>query len=499
MADDDDDRRQRFRFHKDDEILLLEIVLRAKPCPYKISSRDGAIMVAWNTIADEFKNNCKPRPDGKSPLPRTCRSRCDKMIIDYMAMRATPHLRNQKKESREDKTKNDLLAKLAHIQGKVIDPALESAPGNPSGASADSAGTNIVRPPVATTPSTTIAASPTITTGQSSNTNNMITPSHVLAASTSNAIGGSSNSSGNSTPHQNYRGATTLRPIAPNLTTTHHRVGQTTADILTATALILPTGPTSLPPDPVASQKRRAPGGHGGHGQSGNSHSTGSAQESVPNQQQTTAATSLGYLQTGGAQPSTGSKRQKTDARNSVPGYQQPALPNLTDLSNVSTGGAVAADSDSDDNDGGYQYDGQGTDEADFGNTFEGNDDVNEGGLDPTSLILRSSANTAFGSPTNNRQVNRLPKRILSSPPLMGQSKLTRHPSQPQLLSTSKMELPMPVMPSQLDPDDRSYLMRTLALEEQKVKVEVDKIALEREKLALERTRLQWEMQQTNS
>ncbi|KAF9111430.1 hypothetical protein BGX27_004944 [Mortierella sp. AM989] len=124
MSATEDDRKQRFRFHKNDEILLLEIVLRANPCPYKISSRDGAIMVAWNSIAEEFHRLCKPRPDGKLPHPRTCRTRCDKMIMDYMAMRGSPHLRNKRQESKEDRAKNELLSKLASIQGKVLDQTL---------------------------------------------------------------------------------------------------------------------------------------------------------------------------------------------------------------------------------------------------------------------------------------------------------------------------------------------------------------------------------------
>jgi len=54
------------------------------------------------------------------------------------------------------------------------------------------------------------------------------------------------------------------------------------------------------------------------------------------------------------------------------------------------------------------------------------------------------------------------------------------------------------IVPSQVSAEDRVYLLRNLALEEQRVNVEVEKIALEREKLALERTRLQWEMRKSN-
>ncbi|KAG9070188.1 hypothetical protein KI688_009520 [Linnemannia hyalina] len=123
----EDDRKQRFRFHKEDEILLLNIVLRASPCPYNISTRDGAIMVAWNNIAEEFKSLCKPRPDGKVPHSRTCRTRCDKMITDYLAMQASPQLRGKKLESKDDRIKNELVARLSALQGKGLDPNLIAA------------------------------------------------------------------------------------------------------------------------------------------------------------------------------------------------------------------------------------------------------------------------------------------------------------------------------------------------------------------------------------
>jgi len=131
MSISEDDRKQRFRFHKDDEILLLEVVLQAQPCPYKISARDGTILVAWNKIAEEFKNRCKPRPEGNLPHSRTCRTRCDKMIIDFLAVRAAPHLRDKTKESKEEKVKNELLSTLATLAGKIQDPSQGNPSGNP--------------------------------------------------------------------------------------------------------------------------------------------------------------------------------------------------------------------------------------------------------------------------------------------------------------------------------------------------------------------------------
>ncbi|KAG0066024.1 hypothetical protein BGZ90_001566 [Linnemannia elongata] len=137
----EDDRKQRFRFHKEDEILLLNIVLRASPCPYNISTRDGAIMVAWNNIAEEFKSLCKPRPDGKVPHSRTCRTRCDKMITDYLAMQASPQLRGKKLESKDDRIKNELVARLSALQGKGLDPNLIAAAAEAGAGAGSGAGT----------------------------------------------------------------------------------------------------------------------------------------------------------------------------------------------------------------------------------------------------------------------------------------------------------------------------------------------------------------------
>jgi hypothetical protein len=137
----EDDRKQRFRFHKEDEILLLNIVLRASPCPYNISSRDGAIMVAWNNIAEEFKSLCKPRPDGKVPHSRTCRTRCDKMIVDYLAMQASPQLRGKKLESKDDRIKNELVARLSALQGKGLDPNLIASAAEASASAGSGTGT----------------------------------------------------------------------------------------------------------------------------------------------------------------------------------------------------------------------------------------------------------------------------------------------------------------------------------------------------------------------
>ncbi|KAG0290326.1 hypothetical protein BGZ98_003516, partial [Dissophora globulifera] len=145
MSVTEDDRRQRFRFHKEDEIKLLQIVLRADPCPYKISARDGTIMVAWNLISEEFRTLCTPRADGKLPHSRTCRARSDKMLHDFRAQRENPYLR-PKTESKEDKIKYELLSRLDAVQlnnKAEIKPFSSSASSSAASATAaaDSCGT----------------------------------------------------------------------------------------------------------------------------------------------------------------------------------------------------------------------------------------------------------------------------------------------------------------------------------------------------------------------
>ncbi|ORZ24820.1 hypothetical protein BCR41DRAFT_348583 [Lobosporangium transversale] len=242
MSSLDDDRKQRFRFHKQDEILLLQIVLRAKPCPYKISSRDGAILVAWNHIAEEFERESVPRPDGKLPHPRTCRTRCDKMIMDFMAMRATPHLRGKKQESEEDRLKNELLEKLASIQGKVMDSEI-----TPSASSSTTATTTAITGTVAgdvditSGPSSTAASAGGLnTTGAGAGPGpgpGTIIPGHIL--------GSSAPSTATATHQQRASVASTTSLMPQSLNSlgnnSHHRVGhgQSTSELLAASGLML--------------------------------------------------------------------------------------------------------------------------------------------------------------------------------------------------------------------------------------------------------------------
>ncbi|KAG0368618.1 hypothetical protein BC939DRAFT_505344 [Gamsiella multidivaricata] len=592
MSTADDDRKQRFRFHKDDEILLLQIVLNAKPCPYKISSRDGAIMVAWNAVAEEFKSKCNPRPDGKLPHPRTCRTRCDKMIVDYLAMRASPHLRHQKQESKEDRQKNELLGKLATLQGRVIDTDLGTSGTTGAGIGGIGGGDaslNSMGPGSGSGPS-------------------LVTPGHLLAHGSSSSSTGATSGLNDSqqlhhhTHHQQHRGsaAATLTPqsLANLGNSNHHRMGhgQSTSELLAASGILLPTSTpgvsaihnsnedhhynhhhqdssspadifsvdrskqTLAPSSSVNSRKRR--------GNANTGATTAATMATTSSSSSHNGLNSFDYLQrpttsvsTTQNQPSTmlsnGSKRLKSSAlggkSTASAGSAVPAttygLHNTThhsnqarsvlgaigsglgssltgqDLTGLSSMGATEEsddDDDDDDNDGGFQ-DAQ----EDLGNDYEHDfdedeeeeeDDGQDEHLDASSLL--SFQNSAIASKTNSRN-GRGGKRgptvgtvnasttssgVKAQANKYGKSSnqgLQRHPSGG--LGTSMLSLggilgggTGYMIPSQMNADDRSFLMRTLALEERRVKVEVDKIAVEREKLALERKRLQWEMRQMN-
>ncbi|KAG0054055.1 hypothetical protein BGZ83_012044 [Gryganskiella cystojenkinii] len=151
-VEDENRKPQRFRFHKDDELLLLNIVLDTKPCPYKISARDGTILLAWNNIAEAFKSRCAPRADGMLPHSRTCKNRCDKMIADYLVVWTTPSLRDISRESKEDRIKFDLVARLAIEAGKITNTSTN--PPNEDGSSTSTPSTATKRHAAAGTSTT---------------------------------------------------------------------------------------------------------------------------------------------------------------------------------------------------------------------------------------------------------------------------------------------------------------------------------------------------------
>ncbi|KAF9969855.1 hypothetical protein BGZ73_007610, partial [Actinomortierella ambigua] len=116
--DHEDERSKRFRFHRSEEIQLLRIVLEKVPCPYKILSRDGTILHAWNNIAADFNARCA-REGGQVPMSRSCRSRCKKMMADHVELKkADPH--RTKPLSHDELIKYKLLDVLIDIiEGRV--------------------------------------------------------------------------------------------------------------------------------------------------------------------------------------------------------------------------------------------------------------------------------------------------------------------------------------------------------------------------------------------
>ncbi|KAF9963260.1 hypothetical protein BGZ70_007535 [Mortierella alpina] len=619
MATIEDDRKQRFRFHKDDEILLLQIVLRAKPCPYKISSRDGAIMVAWNSIAEEFKALCKPRHDGIVPHSRTCRTRTDKLIADFLANRATAHLRPQKQETKEDKIKNSLVTKLAAIQGKIEAP-----------------------PPDPSDPSNNTAESP-IMPGSVSGTAQSNTPAHLLAQGSSSVpsslsdlqIHGHSHSQQQQQQHRVSGGlsATSLMPQSlVNIGSSNgHRMnhGQSTSDLLTASNLLLATtnasggglhnshhqnsSPPNLFANPGSDQRSREEGSQPqtsttGRKRRGNRNSTSAvppvstsqtpatdylqrpasahpehhAITPAPKRLRSGAVTAQNHSGTSANtfDQQNGSKSNSNSNNNSninntknnsnngsnnnnsnssgynsnihIPNHTRPFLggmgtslgsnlpaQDMSGLSSVSNvgGNDDGHDEDDDDNEddegddnesdaggngnGGYPHD----QDNDFDNDYDGGygqqDDVEYAHQTDASALL-SLQNGSFSSNdngknnNNNNRSNKSSKRVAKRTADRGKAAMPKYnreapsPNWPVPMhpassnngsgneAVSSTAGPSYFVPSQLNAEDRAYLMRTLALEEQRVKVEVEKIAVERERLALERSRLQWEMRQMN-
>ncbi|KAF9932676.1 hypothetical protein BGZ67_004609 [Mortierella alpina] len=634
MATVEDDRKQRFRFHKDDEILLLQIVLRAKPCPYKISSRDGAIMVAWNSIAEEFKVLCKPRHDGIVPHSRTCRTRTDKLIADFLANRATAHLRPQKQETKEDKVKNSLVTKLAAIQGKIEAP-----------------------PPDPSDPDNNTAESP-IMPGSASGTTQLNTPAHLLTQGSSSVPSSMSDLQLHGHSHSQQQQQQQQQRVSGGLSTTTlmpqslvnigssngHRMnhGQSPSELLAASSsLLLATtsasggglhhshhqnsSPPNIFSSPGSDQRPRDEGSQqqasaSGRKRRGNRNSTfaAAAAPSVSTNQPSTTdylqrpasahpehhaiipaskrlRSGVIIAQNHSATPTNTFDQQNGNKNNSnsnsnsnssnshnnhnnhnnnnnnnsnsnsnsnnihIPNHARPFpggmgtslgsnLPgqDMAILSTMSTvggnddghdedddgnedDGGEDSESDSDGNGtGGYQHDR----DDDFGNTdYDGGygqqDDAEYANQTDASALLSlqngsfSNIDSSKNNNNNNNNSsrsrnNKSSKRVAKRTTDRGKVAMSKYNRE---VPSSNWPVPMPpantnssnsneagsstagpgyFVPSQLNAEDRAYLMRTLALEEQRVKVEVEKIALERERLALERSRLQWEMRQMN-
>ncbi|KAF8925235.1 hypothetical protein EDD21DRAFT_360699 [Dissophora ornata] len=582
MSATDDDRKQRFRFHKDDEIKLLQIVLRAKPCPYKITSRDGSIMIAWNNIAEEFKTICTPRPDGNLPHPRTCRTRCDKMLSDRRAMRGSAHLKTPKQESKEDKIKNELLERLEALQAKAMDSNAGSTLGavatGVTGYGGD-AGLN---------------SSGSGSGSGSGSVSSLVSPGHFLAQGQGSSSAGTSimnDSQPHRHAHQQHRGlaasATVSTVLTPqslsNLGNHNHRIDHapSMSEILADPRLLLPATAISgihddhhqvsssdvfsVTASDVHSRMNRSKPSSGtststGHKRRGNNNteitvaaaimpSSSSSQHNANTFDYVQRSSPLSSNQNhhpnlsshaskrsrpsaGTGKPSPSSYMQQGNGHNS--GQARSALGTISIGSGLSgqdlTGSSGVGihvesdddedndeDDDEDDDDGGFQdtQEDLGNDyEDDFDNGIDDEEDDQDERLHVPSLPSYQSGSLMV---KNDGQNNRGSKRksapgagnaASASSTLRAQTGgksrrssnqgLQRHPSgglgKSGLSFGSIFGSSGYTLPSHVNKDDREYLMKALALEEQRMKVEEDKIALEREKLALERQRLQWEM-----
>ncbi|KAF9575653.1 hypothetical protein EC968_002216 [Mortierella alpina] len=625
MAAAEDDRKQRFRFHKDDEILLLQIVLRAKPCPYKISSRDGAIMVAWNSIAEEFKALCKPRHDGIVPHSRTCRTRTDKLIADFLANRATAHLRPQKQETKEDKIKNSLVAKLAAIQGKI-----EAPPPDPSDPADDAAESPIIPGAVSGTahltspahlltqgsssvpsslselqlhghshsqqqqqhrvsgglPTTTLMPQSLVNIGSSNGhrMNHGQSTSALLAASSSLLLATTNTSGGglhNNSHHQNSsppnifaNPGSDQRPRDDGSQQQSSATGRKRRGNRNSTSAVSPVGtsqaptsdylqrPTSVHPErhiitpaskrlrsgAITAQNHSATSANNFDQQNGNK-SNSNSNSGSNNNSNSNNNNSHNHNHNHHNHNSNSNSNSNNSNNNNihVPNHTRPFLGGMGtslgsslpgqdtgDLSSVSNvgGNDDGHEEDDDDNDGdegedhesggtggGYQHDR----DDDFGNVYDDGygqqDDAEYANQTDASALLSlqsgsfsNNDNSQSNNSRNNKPSKRVAKRAAEREKVT-MSKYSRevpssnwpvpmHPASSNSGNSneagSSTAGPGYFVPSQLNAEDRAYLMRTLALEEQRVKVEVEKIALERERLALERSRLQWEMRQMN-
>ncbi|KAG0371838.1 hypothetical protein BGX24_001109 [Mortierella sp. AD032] len=638
----EDDRKQRFRFHKEDEILLLNIVLRATPSPYSISTRDGAIMVAWNNIAEEFKGSCKPRPDGKVPHSRTCRTRCDKMIADYLTMQARPQHRGKKLESKDDRIKNELVARLSALQGKGLDPnmiASSAAEASTAGAGAGVGGSS---PSNSDDPISNLSPAISSASGIPGSSELM---SHVTGSASGSSLMTPGQVLGRASGHQGINDSPLLDHTG-HLQQHHHQQHhqhhqqqdryqqhhhqqltshQAASELIAASALLLPTtmgGMHSSPhqdttstststnlfatPDSTAeavkvdkkgkqvvgSRKRRVKNTEGHkpatvstasfealqrQNLSNSTANTGTSQTSVlPNTKRlrsagkqtsttTTAATLPPY------QSQQEQEQQEVNSGRTMmgvlghdvgSGFTSNDLTGLSSLgSNTHNHGFPEIHSVhgfGDDNDDGADHDDHdnvNNDEDDGANTgFQDTQDAFdspydnsfEHDLEGVSLAAHMEAstllsfqkgggnNSSSGSGGGYRK-SKNSKQVMSdnSGHSKSSSSLMRNKGSisgsgggqrggygnnnnnnsnngggaggaglgfggMSMISTGFGTTGGFLQPSQLNADDRAYLMRTLALEEQRVKVEVDKVALERERLALENRRLEWKMQQMN-
>ncbi|KAF9385652.1 hypothetical protein CPB97_004622 [Podila verticillata] len=439
---DDDNRQKRFRFHKDDEILLLRLVLGAEPCPYLVNTRDGAIMVAWNNITSDFHAQCTHRPDGILPMPKTCRARCDKMLSDYLAARTNPNTK-YKRVSREDMVKHELLGKLALTLGKVAD----------------------IEEPVYT------ANDPIHKTNnvpqQSESGSGLAVPT--LPSSSSSAMAASSSSP--SQPKEPFE----------------QRSNTGYSGMASSTTMGSPSGSR-----------------HTRSSDKGKTVTRGDTTSSSASSKRKSSTVETGLLDM--RMSSTPKKQRQSQQHQHTPKSHNTSSSrsNRTGRSHKQGRGEESESDDDDDDEGERNATHITTGFDDKDDTYDNYDDVEDEDESANEVALALSAfnssakdfdrRTAWTSPETKRTNN-----VIRNGGGGGASN-GHGPSSPSFSSamsppsSSKRMQGGQVPLSQMNADDRDYMLRTLALEEHKIKVEIDRIALERERLVLERTRLQWEM-----
>ncbi|KAF9306845.1 hypothetical protein BGZ74_002743 [Mortierella antarctica] len=443
---DDDNRQKRFRFHKDDEILLLRLVLSAEPCPYLVNTRDGAIMVAWNNITSDFHAQCTHRPDGILPMPKTCRARCDKMLSDYLAARTNPNTK-YKRVSREDMVKHELLGKLALTLGKVAD----------------------IEEPVYTAndPIHTANNAPQ----QSESGSGLAVPKLPSSSSSSSAMVPPPSSSSQAKEQFEQRSNAGYSGMVSNNT----NMGS-----------------------PTSTRHTRS-------SDKGKTVTRGEISSSSASSKRKSSTVETGLLDM--RMSSTPKKQRQSQQHQHTPKNHTSSSSRSarTGRSHKQGRGEESESDDEDDDEGDRNTTHITTGFDDKDDAYDNYDDVEDEDESANEVALALSAfnssakdferRAAWTSPETKRINN-----VIRNGGSIGASN-GHGPSSPSFSSalsppssSSKRMQGGQVPLSQMNADDRDYMLRTLALEEHKIKVEIDRIALEREKLVLERARLQWEM-----
>ncbi|KAF9428725.1 hypothetical protein BGZ94_001325 [Podila epigama] len=548
-----EDRSVRFRFTKDDEILLLRLVLR-DPCPYSITSRDGTIMQAWNKVTQDFSEQCTRRNNGNLPMSKTCRARCDKLLSDYLELRSNPSRDKYKIVSKEDIIKRQLASQLAYMTGKIPkpeDPIYLSGAVNDSSSSSSSNSSAVDQVTTTDSDSAHNQEEAGLITGQQQHRQEQ---DEVQPSPSSSALPLSSQTMVNSNGTKStYRGALKEAAQVPaakvkrtTTTTTRPKRKSISAemDLMDRRMSAPPKKPRQVQ-RPLANTRNLSI-----HDSPSSLQNKGisSITSSSSSSSKVSAVTSTGLsglnMVSGVMDGDRGDEESDSDemddddddddegavhittgfddvddsyehyagpsdvGRNHDHGHDYPSNQNL---GSGHGGGLGVGSSNHQSMSSGYSRRtswGQTDSAPSRGNGVGGNINHND----------MSSGISLKGTSHHNRQLHRhqqqqhhhqqhqqqhQPQR-LSSEPYSHQHSQT--PGSPPFSATKGHVNPFSrtdsigkgvsggLLLSQMSAEDREYTLRTLALEENKIKVEIDRIALERERLALERARLQWEM-----